>query len=181
MAQYGRPVSDKADDGNWSSTDTSEGSPVFFSAIDESSASDSDYITGDGSAGSAIQLDVELTNGLGDPGVTTGHKLIYRYNTDAGSSDASLMVRLMEGATVRMSETLDVSGVSSYTTRTYAPTNTTGTISSYDAVFLRFIFEDTETMDNVYISQAYLEIPNAAAGSDAVPMALNTYQQMRNK
>ena len=80
-----------------------------------------------------------------------------------------------------MQESLDVTGVGSYTTRTYAPTNTTGTISSYDNVFLRIAFTDDDMMDSVYISQAYLEIPNAAAGSDAVPMALNTYQQMRNK
>tara|TARA_R110000824_G_scaffold391156_1_gene588754 strand:- start:246 stop:788 length:543 start_codon:yes stop_codon:yes gene_type:complete len=180
MAQYGRPTGDKADDGNWSSTDESEGSPIFFSAIDESSASDSDYITGDGSSGDA-EVDLELTNGLSDPGVTTGHKLIYRYNTDAGSSSATLTVSLMEGSTVRMQESLDVTGVGSYTTRTYAPTNTTGTISSYDNVFLRIAFTDDDMMDSVYISQAYLEIPNAAAGSDAVPMALNTYQQMRNK
>jgi len=179
MTQYARPVSDKADDGNWASTDDSGGSPVFYSAIDESSASDSDYITGDGSGGSAIQIDLELTNGLSDPSATTGHKLIFRYNTDGSSSDATLTVRLMEGSTIRMSDAVDVSGVGSYTTRTYAPTNTTGSIGSYDNMFLRIIFEDSDASDNVYISQAYVEVPDAAAGSDAVPVSLNTYRQMR--
>ena len=78
MTQYARPVSDKADDTNWESTEDDEGTAVYYSAIDESSASDSDYITGDGSSGSAIQIDFELTNGLTDPSATTGHKLIFR-------------------------------------------------------------------------------------------------------
>tara|TARA_R100000808_G_C2147073_1_gene154981 strand:- start:1279 stop:1818 length:540 start_codon:yes stop_codon:yes gene_type:complete len=179
MAQFARPTGDKTDDGNWSTTDV--GSGTFYTEIDESSASDTDYITGDGTMGSEIEIDFDLTNGLADPGVTTGHKLIYRYNTDGGSSDATLTVKLMEGSTVRMQEALDVSGVSSYTTRTYAPTNTTGTISSYDNLFLRINFNDGDAMDSIYVSQAYLEIPDGVAGSDAVPMALNTYQQMRNK
>ena len=182
MTQYARPVGDKADDTNWSSTDESAGSAVYYTAIDESSASDSDYITGDGSGGSAIQIDFELTNGLSDPSVTTGHKLIVRYNTDGSSSDATLTIRLMEGSTVRMTDDVDVSGVTSYTTRTYAPTNTTGSIGSYDNMFLRLIFEDGDASDNLYISQAYVEVPSpSGGGSDAVPVALNTYRQMRER
>tara|TARA_R100000458_G_C8278157_1_gene254025 strand:+ start:181 stop:726 length:546 start_codon:yes stop_codon:yes gene_type:complete len=181
MVQYARPTGDKADDGSWSSTDGG-GSPTYYTAIDETSASDSDYITGDGTSGSAVQIDFELTNGLTDPSVTTGHKIIFRYNTDGGSSDATLTARLMEGSTVRMSDAVDVSGVTSYTTRTYAPTNTTGSIGSYDNMFLRFIFEDADASDNVYISQAYVEVPDASGGgSDAVPVSLNTYRQMRER
>ena len=180
MTQYARPVSDKAEDGNWSSTDESGGSAVYYSAIDESSASDSDYITGDGSSGSAIQIDFELTNGLTDPSATTGHKLIFRYNTDGSSTDATLTVRLMEGSTIRMSDAVDVSEVSSYTTRTYAPTNTTGSIGSYDNMFLRIIFEDGDASDNVYISQAYVEVPDASAGGSSIaPIAMNHYRKLR--
>ena len=179
MTQYARPVSDKAEDGNWASTDESGGSAVFYSAIDESSASDSDYITGDGSSGSAIQIDFELTNGLTDPSATTGHKLIFRYNTDGSSTDATLTVRLMEGSTIRMSDAVDVSEVSSYTTRTYAPTNTTGSIGSYDNMFLRIIFEDGDASDNVYISQAYVEVPDASSGSSIAPIAMNHYRKLR--
>lgn len=180
MTQYARPVSDKADDGSWVSTDESGGSAIYYSAIDESSASDSDYITGDGSSGSPTEIDFELTNGLTDPSATTGHKLIFRYNTDGGSSDATLTVRLMEGATVRMSDAVNVSGVTSYTTRTYAPTNTTGSIGSYDNMFLRIIFEDADASDNVYISQAYVEVPDASAGGSSIaPIAMNHYRKLR--
>jgi hypothetical protein len=35
-------------------------------------------------------------------------------------------------------------------------------------------------MDYLKVTQAYLETPDAAASSTATPMALNTYQQMRN-
>ena len=180
MVQYARPTGDKADDGNWSTTDGG-GTPTYYTAIDESSASDSDYITGDGSSGSAVQIDFELTNGLSDPSATTGHKLIFRYNTDGSSSDATLTVRLMEGSTVRMSDAVDVTGVSSYTTRTYAPTNTTGSIGSYDNMFLRIIFEDGDASDNLYISQAYVEVPDASGGggSSIAPIAMNHYRRLR--
>ncbi len=40
MTQYARPDSDVSDDGNWESTNDSEGMPEFFSGIDESSADD---------------------------------------------------------------------------------------------------------------------------------------------
>ena len=66
MVQYARPTGDKADDGSWSTTDGG-GTPTYYTAIDESSAGDGDYITGDGSSGSAVQIDFELTNGLSDP------------------------------------------------------------------------------------------------------------------
>ena len=179
MTQYARPVSDKADDGNWSSTDGG-GTPTYYTAIDESSASDSDYITGDGSGGSTIQIDFELTDGLTDPSVTTGHKIIVRYNTDGSSSDATLTIRLMEGSTVRMTDDVDVSGVTSYTTRTYAPTNTTGSIGSYDNMFLRLIFEDGDASDNVYISQAYVEVPSPSGGGSSIaPIAMNHYRRLR--
>ena len=180
MTQYARPVSDKAEDGNWSTTDGG-GSPVYYSAIDESSASDSDYITGDASTTGSAQIDFELTDSLSDPSATTGHKLIFRYNTSGNSSDCTLTVSLMEGSTVRMTDAVDVSGVTSYTTRTYAPTNTTGSIGNYDNMFLRIHFEDDEEMDSVYISQAYVEVPDASAGTDAVPVSLNTYRQMRER
>ena len=178
MVQYARPTGDKADDGRWSTTDGG-GTPTYYTAIDESSASDSDYITGDGSSGSEIQIDFELTNGLSDPSATTGHKLIFRYNTDGSSSDATLTVRLMEGSTIRMSDAVDVTGVSSYTTRTYAPTNTTGSIGSYDNMFLRIIFEDGDASDSVYISQAYVEVPDASGGSSIAPIAMNHYRKLR--
>ena len=53
MAQYMRPTGDKADDGNWESTDgdEAEGTTIFYSAIDETSADDNDYIQGDCSGG----------------------------------------------------------------------------------------------------------------------------------
>ncbi|MGB0762310.1 MAG: hypothetical protein ACPGO0_00050 [Acidimicrobiales bacterium] len=178
MAQFARPTGDKADDGNWDSTNN-PGMPVFYTEIDEATADDSDYITGDGSIGDTIEIDFDLTNGLTDPGVNTGHKLIVRYNTDGNSGDAQLTIRLIEGSFTRMQDTIDVSGVSSYTTHTYADPGVS--ISNYDNVFLRLIFEDSDAIDLVYISQAYLEIPDAPAGADAVPMALNTYQQMRIK
>ena len=167
MVQYMRPTGDKADDGNWTSTDQDEEmmENIFFSAIDETSADDNDYITADGSGG-ATTADLYLTDGITDPGVTTGHKIVYRWSLpdESGSSNCNLTVKLMVGSTVHMTQTLDTTGGgASYTTTTYAPTNTTGTISSYNNAFLRFTFEDDDAMETCAISWAYVEVPDAAA------------------
>ena len=67
MTQYARPDSDLGDDGNWESTDEDMGNPVFYTAIDESSADDgSTYVTGSDSSGN-IELIVGLDNNITDP------------------------------------------------------------------------------------------------------------------
>ena len=170
MAQYMRPTGDKADDGNWESTDgdEAEGTTIFYSAIDETSADDNDYIQGD-SSGGATTIDFELTNGISDPGVTTGHKIVYRWSLpdESGSSNCNLTVKLMVGSTVHMTQTLDTTGGgASYTTTTYAPTNLSSALGSdaaYINAFLRFTFEDDDAMETCRITWAYVEVPDAAA------------------
>ena len=169
MVQYMRPTGDKAEDGNWTSTDEGdEGEAIFYTAIDETSASDSDYITADGSGG-ATTIDFELTNGISDPGVTTGHKIVYRWSLpdESGSSNCNLTVKLMVGSTVHMTQTLDTTGGgASYTTTTYAPTNLSSALGSdaaYNNAFLRFTFEDDDAMETCRITWAYVEVPDAAA------------------
>ena len=169
MVQYMRPTGDKAEDGNWTSTDEGdEGEAIFYTAIDETSASDSDYITADGSGG-ATTIDFELTNGISDPGVTTGHKIVYRWSLpdESGSSNCNLTAKLMVGSTVHMTQTLDTTGGSaSWTTTTYAPTNLSsalGSATAYNNAFLRFTFEDDDAMETLNISWAYVEVPDAAA------------------
>ena len=158
MAQYMRPTGDKADDGNWESTDGDE----------DTSADDNDYIQGD-SSGGATTIDFELTNGISDPGVTTGHKIVYRWSLpdESGSSNCNLTVKLMVGSTVHMTQTLDTTGGgASYTTTTYAPTNLSSALGSdaaYNNAFLRFTFEDDDAMETCRITWAYVEVPDAAA------------------
>ena len=178
MVQYMRPVSDKADDGNWSSTDEDYdyATPIFFSAIDETSADDNDYIEADGSSGSAATIDFELTNGISDPGVTTGHKIVYRWSIgEQGSSACSLTAKLMVGSTVHTTDTVSVAGTSGWTTTTHAPTNlgsALGSATAYNNAFLRFEFEDDDAMETLLISWAYVEVPDAAAsGATATPAA----------
>ena len=172
MVQYMRPVGDKADDGNWESTDESEGSAVFYTAIDEASIDDNDYITGDASGG-ATTIDFELTNGITDPGVTTGHKIVYRWSLpdEGGSSNCNLTAKLMVGSTVHATQTLDTTGGgASYTTTTYAPTNldsALGSATAYNNAFLRFTFDDDDALETVRISWAYVEVPDAAAAAPA--------------
>ena len=177
MVQYMRPTGDKAEDGNWTSTDESEGSAVFYTAIDEASVDDNDHITGDASGG-ATTIDFELTNGITDPGVTTGHKIVYRWSLpdESGSSNCNLTAKLMVGSTVHMTQTLDTTGGSaSWTTTTYAPTNLSsalGSATAYNNAFLRFTFEDDDAMETLNISWAYVEVPDApSSGATATPAA----------
>ena len=173
MAQYARPDSDVSDDGNWESTEEDEGTPVFYTAIDESSADDgSTYITG-ADDGIGNELIVGLDNNITDPSVTTGHKLIFRWKTDeGGTSGGTLTVTLLENSTTRMTVNVDTTGEGSWTTTTHAPTNTTGTIGNYNNLKIHFSYTDDDAgVENVLITQAYLEAPDAAAAAAATSEA----------
>ena len=174
MVQYMRPTSDKAEDGGWESTDDDMGNPVFYTAIDESSVDDNDYITADGSM-APTTVDFELTNGISDPGVTTGHKIVYRWSIgEQGSSSATLTAKLMVGSTVHTTDTVSVAETSGWTTTTHAPTNlgsALGSDTAYNNAFLRFTFEDDDGMETLSISWAYVEVPDAAAAAAATSEA----------
>ena len=83
------------------------GSPIFYTAIDESSADTGTYVTG-ADDGAGNELIVGLDNNITDPGVTTGHKLITRWKTDeGGTSGGTLVVTLLESSTTRMQVSID--------------------------------------------------------------------------
>jgi hypothetical protein len=93
ISQFGRPSTDTT---NESYTDEGAGSTNIFNSIDESSASESDFIQ----SASAPTTDVYVTKltTLEDPEVSTGHIVRYRYQKDAsGGSQIDLVVQLREG------------------------------------------------------------------------------------
>ena len=172
MAQYARPDADLSDDGNWESTEEDMGSPIFYTAIDESSADTGTYVTG-ADDGAGNELIVGLDNNITDPGVTTGHKLITRWKTDeGGTSGGTLVVTLLESSTTRMQVSIDTTNEGSWTTTTHAPTNTTGTIGNYNNLKIKFEYTDDDaSVENVLITQAYLEAPDEAEDETATSPA----------
>ena len=184
MAQYARPDSDAlVSTSDWGSTSENEEMPgeyIYYTEIDDTTdptgtGADGTNISIDMSMGSEA-IDIRLSNGITDPGVNTGHKLHFRYNTDGNSSGSSLQVQLMQGGVVHASDTVNTTGVSSFAHREYPiPTGDVDDFpdqDDYDALFLRITFTDDDAMDTFYISQIYLEAPDvASAGATATPAA----------
>ena len=92
MAQFARPSADSAD-GLW--TDQAGGTSLF-GALDESVASDSDYIQS-GDAPSADVVKIKLGS-LTDPVSSTGHVVRYRIGK-TGTGTVNLTARLVQGTT----------------------------------------------------------------------------------
>lgn len=98
--QYAYPVSDVTD-GAWT---TDSGGAVLYAAIDETTASDTDYIKSE-SAPSASVCKVRLGS-LTDPASSSGHILSYRYAKDpSDGAQINLTVRLKQSTTTIASQT----------------------------------------------------------------------------
>lgn len=94
--QYLRPVADTSL-GGW--TDQSGGTTDIYATIDETTASDSDYVQTPNNPSTNIYK-LKLTSGS-DPGVDTGHVISYRYRKPEAAGTVNLKVRLVEGTTTR--------------------------------------------------------------------------------
>lgn len=94
MAQFARPDSDVSV-GAW--TTDAGGTTNLFQSIDESSASESDYIRSELAPSSSV-YECGLSN-LVDPLSSAGHVVRYRYQKDAaGGATINLVVQLRQGA-----------------------------------------------------------------------------------
>jgi hypothetical protein len=83
-------------DGSWL---TNAGSATLYAAIDETTASDADFIQSSASPASADVCEIQF-QALNDPSSSAGHNVSYRYQKDVAAGDQiNLTVRLMQGAT----------------------------------------------------------------------------------
>lgn len=122
-AQYARPTSDTST-GTWTAS-----SGTLASCLDETTASDADYIT----TVSASTCEVALGS-ITDPAVSTGHVVRYRISADSGG----IIVRLKQGGTTIATWTHATAPTS---LTTYAQTLTGGeadSITNYAALSLQF-------------------------------------------
>ena len=197
MVQYARP-NGTSSDGNWTNTHT---------AIDNTNdptgtGADGDSVIGDGTGGSEIQVDFTLTDTVTDPSTGSGHKLYFRFKRDeqadgegpgGSSSDCTLTVKLMEGGSTRATRVITADTTpsvgSSFTYNSEASGATSfnltageaNSIGTYNDLFVRVLWEDSEATDYVFVSQIVLETPDAGGGggSSIAPIAMNHYRRLR--
>ena len=163
MAQTARPDADISD-GDW--VNQSGNNTNLFASIDESTASDSDYIVATDS-GMGMGSDIVTIIGLEDmdePDGNASHTIKYRATEDSGMSAMSLKVELLEGSTSRKSVTNSSLG-GSFTTYTINLSEAeAGNISDYTNLRLRFTANDGMGMGNsCKVSWAEFSAPDAAA------------------
>lgn len=132
--QIAVPISDVTD-GSWLNELGSNTN--LFASLDETVASDVDYIISSALAPAATDTcEVGLTS-LTDPMLSTGHIVSYRYRCSIGA--ANLTVRLMQGATIIASWThTSVSSSYAVATQTLAGVEADA-ITDYTNLRLRFV------------------------------------------
>ena len=142
MAQFGRPSADTTI-GNWE--DELGGTASIFQSIDETSPSDSDFVTSEFAPSSSPY--VTKLSSVTDPNVSTGHTVRYRARKDPSTgAQIDLIVELRQGyvsegsqGTLIATDT-EVNLPTSFTT--FAFTLSSGeadSITDYSSLFLRFV------------------------------------------
>src|SRR5215217_6762135 len=133
--QIGAPTSDVTD-GSWLNELGSNTN--LYASIDESVASDVDYIISSAiSSGLSDTCEVGLTS-LGDPVSSSSHTVAYRYRAQ-GAGTMNLTVRLMQGASIIASWT-HTSVSTSYAVATQTLSGAEAdSISDYADLRLRFV------------------------------------------
>lgn len=143
MAQFGRPSTDTV---NESYTDQGGGSSNIYTTIDESVASDADYIR----SALAPTNDVYVTKltTVEDPQSSSGHTVRYRYAKDAsGGAQIDLTVQLRQGYVNEGSPGTLIATCGSHTNISNSWTDGSyalsgaeaDSITDYSSLYLRFV------------------------------------------
>lgn len=134
MTQTAAPASDVTD-GSWT-TDT--GGTILFDAINESVASDTDYIQSPAlTAGNSDFCEIALAS-ITDPAISTGHVISYRYRAQ-GTEPMNLVVSLRQGAATEIAAWTHTSVGGTYTTATQTlSAGQANAITDYADLRLRF-------------------------------------------
>jgi len=143
VAQFARPSADTDNTGAW--VDEAGGSTTIYTHIDESSASDADYIKSPLAPSSDVYVTKLST--IEDPLSSSGHVLRVRRAKDAaGGSQIDLTHELRQGYTSEASPgTLIKQVAETDITETFATTSTTlssgeaDAITDYSALYLRLV------------------------------------------
>jgi hypothetical protein len=153
MAQYGRPISDVSK----SNVTLSTGS-VAYALLDETTASDTDYVKSEDNEGHC-SFEVALTSTLHDPVNSARHYLRIRMKFEAGSIYAAT-VSLKQGATTIASWSIDENSEAGYVTSTKTLTaSQANAITDYTALSVHVAF-GSELNYNTFVSWIEFECPD---------------------
>lgn len=155
MTQYARPDSD-VDTGSWVASTGSD----FFALIDESSASDSDYISSADFETSTDSITVGLDN-VTDPVNAINHIVSYRSKGTGGGmmgNIPSITVVLLETSTP-IATSVNSSLTGSYTDYTFTLSEAeANAIGNYDNLRLKFTRGiESGGGEDVFVSQAFFK------------------------
>jgi len=178
MVQTARPSADSTD-GGW--VNESEGTTLYTS-IDEVTADGATthiYSTDDGSNDTCI-VDLASIDAPGSGNVYIKYTALGEDNMGMGAP--GIEIRLLEGGATRGAAHTDTNVASSWGTEVTSSAIDVSSVSNWGNLELKITMTTNSGsgMDYLKVTQAYLETPDAAASSTATPMALNTYQQLRN-
>ena len=181
MAQYARPDADDGTDGSW--TDQGGGTSLY-AAIDETSADNATTFIQSTDGGSndicIVQLATISAPGSGNVNI----KYTAQSDDNSGMGAPGIKFELLEGSTVRGAAQSNTSVASSWTAYSYPTSGSldVSSVSNWGNLKLRItmLTNSGSGMDTLKLTQAYLETPDASGGgSSIVPIAMNTYRQMR--
>ena len=181
MVQYARPDADDTSDDNW--TDKSGGSTLYTSideATDQDDADDDTTYIKSSDEGSNEECIVRLSD-VSTPASGNAYIRYVALTEDSmGGSAPSLKLELLQDSTVKATTTNNSVDTSSWTAYSYTISDVSG-ISDWTDLKMRItMVTNMGSYDVMKVTQVYLETQDAGAASTATPMALNTYQQMRN-
>ncbi len=159
MTQYARPDSDISND-NWE--DDGGGSVNLYQTIDETTASESDYLISHSFPSNDI-YEAGLSD-VTDPVSSVGHTVLYRYKKSAADgAQMNITVRLMQGTTIIASKAVpNISEV--WTDNSFALTGgEADSITDYTDLRLQFeaIRPGSGQARGVLVSWAELQVPDA--------------------
>ncbi len=170
MAQFGRPASDISTN-NWTTTATN-----LFEVIDEATAVDTDYIEADGDS-SPTTAEVKLSS-VTDPTSSITHVLRFRAIGIGASGPERLDIDLVENTTVRANAFVNLAITrGSYNDYSYTLSAAEAdSITDYADLRIRFIMAVLGSGEQIRVSWAELEVPDAAGDlsisvSDTVAVA----------
>lgn len=167
MAQFARPSSDVTT-ASW----TPSTGATLWGVIDESTASDTDFIEGSGTTNDTCEVGLSAVT---DPQVNTNHIVRYRYRKNASAGNSrDIRVELYQGGTLIAAGSTHTPTTATWTAGTFTLTGTQAdAITDYSDLRLR-ITQSGSTGGNPnnrrqpQLSWAELEVPSATV-IDNVP------------
>ncbi len=175
MAQIAYPASDIST-GSWTDEGSSFNDGSLFTSIQEvSEDSDVSYIL-DAAANTTSECSLDS---LTDPVGNVGHIIRCWMRSSGSGGPERLVVALFEGATQRATSGNFSNRSGTYAEKTYAlTTGEADSITAYTDLRLRFIASNQAGGEEVRMTQAEFEVPDAPSGGNP-PAAMGSYRTRR--